>query len=613
MHVRLGGLFSVAFVAAMLAACTGGGSGTDTNPIIPTPGPATAYTQVASLTTAGGSLTFGSVGTSSAGISSAKVTLSTLSAAGSVTGTLSSSLPAGVTAPASVRRPATLGVTNTPLAYISLTFAQNETLYNSPAVSVTFASAPAAGSAYLVVYSSALPNGWNIVSGPITISGTTLSFSSALLTPPISFTANTPYIFAIVSTAGVIPTSAPSLAYSYTGSVQQNTVYAYPSGSPFPSTSNAATITEAVSFGASPAPNATPATDVHAVITTNGQLSSATTNSDTWIGVSGSQLLEFASASNDGVTPTADTLQTIYSAPAQIDTVPEVAATWTNQPGKTVNEADADGTTDARTVATNGTYLDTQTEPYGSAGTAFNIVSGTNTDGSGTMLGTQFSNLYGIGGFGFTAPAAGAITVNILDVTSTPALPVVDGTLATPAAWFTPSPTLSSETDALTAGVTYPAGCNVPSLEGTSGNEIVQTISTLDPILGYTEVETTSTYTSPSYGPVCIQLGDVQTYYYDYLDDTAAAVSGFADYVGTTLSTVTTNETLTLQSAAGTSVTVFDTGRKSATAIKAQTIPVLAAKTQFDAFLAKQRTSRMKSLIANMKRYAATRGGKLVK
>ena len=609
-YVRARFLFLAAMaLTATLAACSVSGSG-----YTPAPKPAldpTSVTATASVGSSASTIALAGISNGTANIiSSASIGFpATLSGSGTADVTLSDSA-SGVPTPSKSTRAATslpavhiesLGGANlTTIAYVTAEFSSAVTIATTPSFTFDLTSAPSA-SLYLALYSST--SGWEEFAGPASVSGTTATFAAAALTPPITLAAQTPYVFALVSSTAALTTPAPNLSYTYSGTLSQSETFTYPTPSPLPSTSSTASITETVTFGASPAPNTSAATDVHAVAVANGALTSSTTTSDTWVGVSSGTLVEYATQSNDGVSPTPDTYETLYASPAQIDTIPEAQGSWTNSAAQTIDESDSDGTTDSRVVASNGTYTDTETIPFG-----YTVLTNDNADGSGLITGTLFTDDFGIIGFGFGAPSSGTIPVT-LELTATSSVP-----FATPAAWFNASPVLSAETDTETTGVTYPAGCSVPSIEGTSGNSIAQQISTIDPIFGETDVRTTTTYTSPSYGPVCIVMNDVQSYYYDYTGDTQQSYYNFATFAGTLLSTVSTSETLTLQSANGNTVQVFAAKRSTSGGLTASDAMSLhAAVSQFNGFLAKDRMKRLAAMRKAIARYAATHGGKVIK
>ena len=365
---------------------------------------------------------------------------------------------------------------------------------------------------------------------------------------------------------GTPPTSAPQptptptpYAYgdsmNYSGSQTTAVTFAYPSPSPYPSTNTTATVTQAVTVSASANPyGPAGAGDFHTVETDAQPLVSHTTTTDAWIGVSGTNLVEYGYNSADD---SGDKLGARYTTPFIMDAMPETnGASWSNTAGVTYTEKDADGTQSSRVYAANGTY----TETTSNSNIGINTTLTENADGSGSIMANGFYLGGNVDNIAISAPVNNAVTVTVNYVqppTPTPAptgqpSPTPGPTFAplvyTAPAWYgTSAPVFYSQKTTVTIGVTYPAGCAVPSSYGTSGNQITQSTDSLDTILGYTDTQTQTTYTSSTSGPVCIVISDVQNDYYDYQDDFAAANGFHFHFPGTSLSTTSTSETLTLQ------------------------------------------------------------------
>jgi hypothetical protein len=66
----------------------------------------------------------------------------------------------------------------------------------------------------------------------------------------------------------------------------------------------------------------------------------------------------------------------------------------------------------------------------------------------------------------------------------------------------------------------FPQSCSVPLTIGVSGEQIVETQRTVDPVLGYIETRTTTSYDVNGFGPACVTIHDVLDSYYDYTADT---------------------------------------------------------------------------------------------
>ncbi|HUY11535.1 MAG TPA: hypothetical protein VMV73_04660, partial [Candidatus Dormibacteraeota bacterium] len=238
--------------------------------------------------------------------------------------------------------------------------------------------------------------------------------------------------------------------FAFAGASLESDVYTYPVASPFPNTTAAAQITENVVVTASANPLGSGGTDFHAVTTTAAAQVTHTATSDAYYStVAAGSGTNFVLNAQQSVDDSNNKFVWNYTTPQILDEIPETSgATWTNSPAGTYAETDADGATVARTIAASGTYSETDTFP----GTALPVQIAVNADGSGTLSENYF-NFLPID-FAYSAPTAGAISISYLIPTPAPA-PGATGTpapnpptvIATPAAWFSPSPTLYSESD----------------------------------------------------------------------------------------------------------------------------------------------------------------------
>ena len=214
---------TAALACALLVACGGGGGGGGGGGVIPTPVPTAALnpTTVSATGTftanvAPPAATFTGVSNGTANVlTSGSVTMPTFTTNNSASFTLSGVLPTGVTAPSARsehwRSAKMLGVANTPIVYVQVTFASNATFSSSPAFVFNFPAA-LSGNAYVVVSGSTIPNGWNEVAGPGVYSNnnTTLTFGAVTQSPAITLNAGVVYTFALVTTGSLtIPTPTP--------------------------------------------------------------------------------------------------------------------------------------------------------------------------------------------------------------------------------------------------------------------------------------------------------------------------------------------------------------------------------------------------------------------
>jgi hypothetical protein len=307
--------------------------------------------------------------------------------------------------------------------------------------------------------------------------------------------------------------------FAYTGSLSKT--YTQSAPCPMPTATSAATIGIQVTNSNASSPSG--ATDVQSVETDAFPTQTTTTTTHQIVqdvpqlglpGVS-SEFQLFSTSSSDSI---GNTIATSYAHPQVLDLEPETqGAQWgsqTNQPFNdptaTINETLADGTRITRNVKNDGTYLDTETFVNNAATNTITIdgaANGKSIDGGGVynILGTTFT---------YAAPAGGTITLTI----ASPGSPSKTRTFP---AWFTvPSSSYISDTFVDNGSQTFDPNCSVNSSIGTSGNQIVETYSVLDPVLGYTETRTTTSYVVSGFGAACVKIDDALNSYYDYQNDT---------------------------------------------------------------------------------------------
>jgi hypothetical protein len=218
-----------------------------------------------------------------------------------------------------------------------------------------------------------------------------------------------------------------------------------------------------------------------------------------------------------------------------LDVLPETAGTFgPNTAALTYTELDPANYGRQRVTAADGSYNELGQDPLGDQQTVT-----ANPDFSAIYDASQYS------GFAFviTKPTGtpAKITVTIFRGSTN------EGSLTIPS-WIPASMTKpSTETDVDNAAVTYPAACSVPAKYGTSGHQLVQTINRVDSAFGNLETETTTTYTAPAVGPVCVQLADSVKTFYDYTLQNGFVL--FASGNGQAIQLTSASETLTLQSA----------------------------------------------------------------
>jgi hypothetical protein len=233
-----------------------------------------------------------------------------------------------------------------------------------------------------------------------------------------------------------------------------------------------------------------------------------------------------------------------------LDVLPETAGRFgPNTAALTYTENDQANYGRQRVTAADGSYNETGQDPLGDIQTVT-----AKPDFSAVYDARQYSGFAFIIGKPTGTPAK--ITVTIFRGNTN------EGSLTIPS-WIPASMTQpSTETDVDSGTVTYPTPCNVPAKYGTSGNKLVQTINRVDSAFGNLETETTTTYTAPSVGPVCVQLADSVKTFYDY-----TLQNGFVLYAsgnGQPVQLTSASETLTLQSATTSSGAVTTSVKRGA-------------------------------------------------
>ena len=189
-----------------------------------------------------------------------------------------------------------------------------------------------------------------------------------------------------------------------------------------------------------------------------------------------------------------------------------------------------------RVVNANGSYVEHDRDAFGDDQSIT-----VNSDLSAFLDANQYSNF----NFTFGKPTAtnpSTITFQIRRLNGAPATRTIPSWI--PAGTTQPS----TETDVDNGAVPYAAACNVPAKYGTSGTQIVQTINRVDPALGNLETLTTKTWVSNGVGPVCIQMTDAVSTFYDFTGQNGNFAIFFSNNAKP-IQLTTISETLTLQSA----------------------------------------------------------------
>ncbi len=363
-------------------------------------------------------------------------------------------------------------------------------------------------------------------------------------------------------TGAIYHPSNDGAAFNFAGTL--TTTYARPSQYPTPeptqtafaTVNQAVTVTNPATFGST-----TNAVDFHAV-ETDAQTAPAeqttTTTTDAYYTFSNTIVtgdfneLGFTATQDNGYTVTV----TFAKGNGLVDILPETSGTtWSNTPALTSSASAPDGTTSQETINADGTY--TENFVYPNVGAVTDTAMATaNLDGSGTYVTPDEGTLNGSGqSYTISAPSSQTSAGTITETTSVEPSPVASG--ATPTVTTTSIPNwiptgflgtaLATETDVDNGAATVPPACALPASFGTMANQLVQTKNRLDPMFGETEVETVTTYDMQTIGPVCTQINDVTTDYYDFSSQ-SVETKETVNFEGTPQQITTIAETLALQS-----------------------------------------------------------------
>ncbi|MGC2129454.1 MAG: hypothetical protein WA629_05075 [Candidatus Aquilonibacter sp.] len=421
--------------------------------------------------------------------------------------------------------------------------------------SVTFnaTGADANGNAYAFVPSFALSN-----TALGTLSVQLAPYLATLTTGTTSATGNLVISDPVKNLSGNVKIDVASQrpatsgdTYNYTGAWSQTFAR---SGQPQSTTS--ATLAESVSVTPAPTFNGVSGLDdFHAVDVSTANLTTTTLTTDEYDSFSGAspvQFLTYGNASNDGE---GNTSVSTFATPQVLDQLPEISgASWTNNGAVTIADTDASTETSTQTYAADGTYNESITYPANSVyytGPAPPSTVTEQSDGSGDIT----LNLYGATYTATnSAPVSGSIA--IAETQSYPN-PTPTPYTQTVGVWFTAPPVLYAETDSNMGAASLPASCKTGSPIPTSVNKLVQLISRLDTVFGYTDAEEIDSYVATGYGAVCSVMTDTLTQYYNVQGDIqpgSVLFSPIFSWSSTPYQVTTTTQLLALQSGAITGI-----------------------------------------------------------
>ncbi len=294
--------------------------------------------------------------------------------------------------------------------------------------------------------------------------------------------------------------------FTYAGTYSKT--YAQSAPCPQPTSTTSAVVGITVTDSATTAPGGGAATDQLSAETDASPTQTTTTNTHQILQNTASQFLLFSTTSSDSIS---NTIATTYTNPQVLDQLPEQSgAKWgPNNPAAAIVETLADGTRISRTVASDGSYTDTETFVDGST-------SSISIDGKANGKAIDGAGLYTVEGikFSYAAPSAGNITLTITDTGSSKS--------RTFPAWFTVPASFISDTFVDNGAKPFDAGCTGinAGISSSGDHQIVETYTVLDPILGYTETRTTTSYVVDGFGAACVKIDDTLNSFYDYQNDT---------------------------------------------------------------------------------------------
>jgi hypothetical protein len=563
--------------------------------------PASESSSATLSTTNTTTVTFAQVSSGASGT----VVLPKANAAASASLTFGASVPAGVAAPSTRSRMTIGGSDLSVLASMTLSVNESIAVLTTPAFTYTLASAPA-GNFYVAFYDeNDAAAGWNVILGPGTLSGNTISFAATQLTTPLTLAAGDTYVFALVASSSAAESPSPAIAY--TGTKTINFEYGYAYGYPTPGATATAppatlsyTVTSNVSIGASPYPTASPSAtlfDEHVAESDAGTLSTTTYATDSWVGVASSSspwLLQlYGTTQQEPSSDVEPVITTLYGTPQTSDQYPaQNGASWTNSPAAAIAYAYSDGDSGTRTVNADGSYVDNESLLAGGAGGTATLTE--NSDGSGSMVGPWYGGgIVNSMDFSAPIPSPSPATVDVSINYSTFAqnqygFPATQ-TLGVPQWYALP---LYTESDTATTIASFPSACASNALKLTNGTDVKRVITTVDTVVGYVE---TTTFNSYEYDgqPVCITSTDVVDYAYDEQNNTPY----FIDVSGGSIEVVTTTESLVLQSASGVAVAASS---RPATTSTASTMIAPAIESHLLGVFARARAQRTRELVKIM-------------
>ena len=349
-------------------------------------------------------------------------------------------------------------------------------------------------------------------------------------------------------------------AFAYTGLLTQSsdrTALEFPP-TPSPNPANVQTLTSTVTQAIAVTANATfnGIADAYDFRTSesdteNGGLKTSTSVTDTYYDYeksgSSTRIVELGSTetTSDGVS-----YKTVYgSGNGLVDVLPEKAGVLApaNNAAATSTETDPDGEVTTRDVNADGSYTETIDYPDGTSGTAVAAA-----DGSGSYSFPLTTSAFPNSTITVGAPTPGPSNIPAIAIKIT--IPNAPAAAATPTpsvlagfvpVWYPTPVALFTQTLVDEGAAAVPSQCSAAAFSGTA-SQVVTVTTTVDPVFGDTDQQTTATYSEPGVGVACIQLTDLSTQYYDF---SGQGQNGAIPIVGSSpVQTTTIAETLGLAS-----------------------------------------------------------------
>lgn len=299
-------------------------------------------------------------------------------------------------------------------------------------------------------------------------------------------------------------------SFSYTGTIAQT--YTESAPCPQPTSTTNATVGVSTSALATTMPNSGGSgSDLRSTETDTYLTSTQTTTTDESVQNTSSAYLLYATKTSDA---NGNSIDTVYTTPHELDQLPETSASWglpgssyVNNPAGSIHETFADGSSAVRTIASDGSYIDTQTFPNSQTWTLTinGAINSQPADGSGTYVGPVGAT------YSYAAPSGGTITLNINSGQDIRTFPV----------WFS-APVTPYISDSFVDSGSASIDPSCSNAISSTGNKIIETQNTLDPVVGYKETRTITSYNVNGYGAVCVKIDDTLNTYYDYNSDTTA-------------------------------------------------------------------------------------------